>query len=585
MTSSLATLYRFRSWFGSEWKSLTLATCAVVPLGLLQLPGPLLTMSLIDAANHKHLGITHILAVCAALTACLLLSLCLKAFQGYLLEKYRYKINSSIQRKVLSHTLQLPLSFHLCRPHGYLMARVSDDPYQLVAAVGSSAISLLSDLVTLAFGVGFLLWMNWRLALIAAVFLPGLALLFIRVRTGLKHELRQLQEKLAVVQLVLADALGNLLAIKLLSLEKEAMRRFVHTLFQSVRQRFTIWRKRSMYESSVQGLVGLVPIIILAYGSSEIASGRLSVGQFIACTAFLAYLYRPAEGIVLSLLALQTSLAAADRIHEILSAPTELADVTRLGETRPTPIGKPEILSYEDVYFRYGQHSEWIVEGANFAVGRGEIVAVVGPSGCGKTTLVNLIPRLLDASAGKIIVNGIDNHRYPLPDLRKVIALVSQENRLFSTTILHNIRCSDPHASMDLVEEAAKLACAEEFICRLAQGFNTEVGEKGQMLSAGQLQRVLIARAIVRKPLVLILDEATAFLDQNTTDALLENLRHVMKSGAVIVVTHRRTLLSAVDRVLLVNEGRVVEEPPTQNRRAKFLMPAASSVSRRVLVN
>jgi subfamily B ATP-binding cassette protein MsbA len=312
----------------------------------------------------------------------------------------------------------------------------------------------------------------------------------------------------------------------------------------------------SAVAGSITGLTAaLAPMVVLWYGGLEIMAGRLTLGQFVAFNSFLAYLYKPAEGLVNVNLTIQRSLGAAVRIFEMMDTPGEESS------TQPST-GAFELeggIRFENLSFCYEQ-GRTVLDDICLEVQPGEAVAVVGPSGAGKTTLVNLIPRFYKPSAGRILVGGTDTADLPLRALREAIGMVAQEPFLFTGTVADNLRYGRKGATRDEIVEAARRSCAHDFIQRLPRGYETLIGERGARLSGGQRQRLAIARTLLKDPSILIFDEATSSLDGETEAAILKELRGLMTGKTTLIVSHRLSALSLADRIIFLKEGRIEAE-------------------------
>ncbi len=539
---------------GGEWRLFSLIVAAMIATALLRLPAPLLTMRVIDGVSTTGAAISayHIAGACLLLAGALVASRAVSVIQRVTLEKFRYRVTFRLERLLFGHVLKLPLSYHLRHRHGYLMSRVHEDPQRLQGIMADSVLSILSDAITLIVGVVFLISIHWMLTVVSLVALPILVALFVRLRVSLRGDFRKSQELAAQVNRALGDALSKAFTIKALDLNALAKRRFVRVVAARVRQRFHLLRRRLLYEGMIGVVTGLVPIVILGLGAHEILAHRLTVGEFIAFNGFLAYLYRPAEGIVIALLSMQGSLSAVERVLEVLGTEAEpdqallsAPEGIRLVETSST------CLEFRGVGFRYPDSPGWLFRDISFGVRTGEVLAVEGPSGVGKTTLLNLIPRLLEPGEGKVVLRGADCRSLSLSELRHRVALVSLETDLFGATVRDAISCTDRGEEVQCLWEALDSACAAEFVESLPLGIETPLGSNALNLSAGQRQRLLIARAIIRKPEALILDEATSFLEEGLERAVLLNLRETLAGrGAVICVSHRASTLELADRVL-----------------------------------
>lgn len=565
-------------------RRLVLAIAACMVLGaLLRLPGPILTMKVIDGINTQPVRIepATIHLACLAFLVVLLSAQAVTSFHRYVAEKFRYRLTFHLERALFRRILELPLAYHLRFPHGYLMSRIKNDPAQIHSVMADSMIALVGDLLTLSVGLVFLFSLHWRLALLASLLLPGLVVLYLRARTSLKDHFGELQENHALVTQQLGESLASVSTVKVFGLEYMAMKKFARLGAGLIRKGFAILRLRLVYDGLIGLLVGFLPVLVLWYGAFEILHQRLTIGQFIAFNGFLIYLYRPAEGIVIALLSMQKSLASIERIFEILDAEPE-------GRNDPRPrhrIGRlqrlqahPVAVEFRDVAFRYPGKQQDILHDVSFTVRAGEFVAVTGASGVGKTTLLNLIPRLVEPTEGEILVHGTRQEHFRLRRLRRWVTLVSQETRVIAGSVRENIACGLRGLSDEAVAEAARLACAEEFILGLKDGYDTPLGEGGLNLSAGQRQRILLARALVRRPSVLILDEATSFLNAELEQEVLVNVKDAMAAGTVLCVSHRSSVEAFADRSFLLARGTLVEKAARQPVAASFLPPSPEPV-------
>lgn len=537
-----------------QWKLLVTIVLCMGTVALLQVPGPLFTMHIIDGAGSGRYSASRIAALCGALAVVVFGGILVQLLQSVAIEKLRYRITFPLQTRLFGHCLQLPITEHARHPHGYLMARLREDPGLLQSLTADSLLRLLSDFITLAVGIVLLFHVHRKMALISVVVLPPLIVLFVAVRTKLRGDFAELQEGSALVNEHIADVLASIYSIKSFTLEQEVTHQYVRNNARQVRQRLVIWRKRILYQTVIAALTGIVPVILLLYGAIEISHGRLTAGQYIAFGGYLGYLYRPTENIVITLLSFQNYVSAAQRIFDIFVTTPELREYTVLGDL---PEGGPNVaLEFRDVTFRYPGQQQATLSGISFCLEYGSVMAVIGASGAGKTTLANLVPRLLEPCEGNIFLMGKHQRSFELTALRQRAVIVSPETRLFPTTVFDNIQCGNRHATFDEVRKAAHLACADEFIELLPDKYRTRLGELGHGLSAGQRQRLLIARAIIRNPEVLILDEATGLLDLAKEQALVTRLRLWLDQRSLIVISHRPSLSRIADSALYLYGGR-----------------------------
>ncbi len=300
---------------------------------------------------------------------------------------------------------------------------------------------------------------------------------------------------------------------------------------------------------------GLAFVAALWYGSREITTGRLTTGEFAAFMAALFMMYAPARKLSRANADLQQASAAADRIFQLLDTHSEVRE--RPGAKALPPFSRA--LEFDNVQFSYEGTGEETLRGVTFTVPVGQTVAVVGRSGAGKTTLVNLIPRFYDVTAGAVRIDGRDVRDVTLASLRSQIGIVTQETVLFDDTIAANIAYGRPDATRQEVEAAAEAAHAHAFISMLEHGYDTTIGERGQRLSGGQRQRLAIARALLRDPPILILDEATSSLDTESEALVQDALAALMRNRTAVVIAHRLTTVRRADAIVVLEEGRIVE--------------------------
>ncbi len=371
------------------------------------------------------------------------------------------------------------------------------------------------------------------------------------LRRYVKRELATLSEATAASE----EAIGNAKVVKAFTREDYETTRYTTLAWQQ----FGITMKRARLSAAVQagttllGLTGLA--VFLWYGGTAVLNGSLTIGTLTTIVIYLAVLTRPFIALSNLYGQFQIGLGAAERIFDLLDQPLTLTD-----DSNASPLPSIEgSLSFEHVNFSYNPETQ-ILHDVSFEAQRGQVVALVGPSGAGKTTIANLIPRFFDVQGGRITVDGYDIRSVQVKSLREQIGIVLQEPVLFGTTVRENIAYGRLDATQEEIEIVARSANAHEFIEKLPEGYSTLVGERGVKLSGGQRQRIAIARALLRNPRILILDEATSSLDNESESLVQEALDHLMRNRTTIVIAHRLTTIQNADKIVVIEQGRIIEQ-------------------------
>jgi subfamily B ATP-binding cassette protein MsbA len=311
---------------------------------------------------------------------------------------------------------------------------------------------------------------------------------------------------------------------------------------------------QSLHQALAGALVGLAPLVIICYGGYRVIYGDITVGELIAITMYLGPLYLPLQRFSELNIVFSNSMAALDRIYEIMDEKPEIVD--RAGAIELSKVRGD--VTFDSVSFSYNRGCP-ILKNVTFSVGAGQKVAMVGPSGSGKTTLVNLIPRFYDVGAGRVMIDGHDVRDIKIKSLRRFISMVLQDPVLFSGTIRENILYGNPSAGEQDVIRAARAANAYDFISSLPNGFDTQVGERGALLSGGQKQRITIARAFLKDPAILILDEATSSLDSQSEYLIQDAMARLVKGRTTFVIAHRLSTIIHADQIFVLDAGSVIE--------------------------
>lgn len=470
---------------------------------------------------------------------------------AYFLPRASNGMGMEMRKLLFSRLINSPLTLFAHRRVGDLMSRVIVDVKVIEDSVPSSIERLVaSPVVALFLGVGLFL-LNWQLALFSALALPLLGLLIDKAGKKMRMIQVEIQRMLAELNTVLEQSFSFIKEIKVLCAEGFERKRFSELAGKTFGSIMRGVRLRALLSPSIQfaGAVGVIGLILFA--SWQITRGiNFDVGKLTQFVILLSNIYQNIRGLGEGVVGLQQALGASSRLIELLG-------ITAVSERK----GGEELasfsreLSFENVSFAYDEAK--VLEGINLNIKKGEIIAIVGPSGAGKTTLIDLVPRFYDPLEGRVVFDGKDVREADVLSLRHQIAIVSQEPLLFAGTIRENL--SYPNKlSEEEMKQALEQVALWDFIASLPRGLDTVIGERGVTLSAGQRQRLAIARALLRKPQILILDEATANLDSAAEQHLLNNISQGRYT--VILVAHRLSTARIANKIIVLNEGRIVEE-------------------------
>jgi subfamily B ATP-binding cassette protein MsbA len=542
----------------------------------LSLVYPALTGNVIDSVTqHDMVALQSIILFLVGLA---LLQGILGFIQNYWTTLVGERLLVDLRTRVYTHLQHLPLSFFLDNRTGELLSRLTNDVTLVRSTLTSNLLSIAQNVITLALGLVIVIaGPNTLLAkansfnlhlptshstasfgptllVVAVIMLPIIIVPFLTsryLRRYVKNELATLSEATSASE----ESIGNAKVVKAFTREDYEITRYNALVWQQ----FGIIRKRARLSSLVQAFTTLLSTGGLAaflwYGGTSVLNGTLSIGTLTTIVLYITVLTRPFLSLGTLYSQFQISLGAAERIFDLLDEPITLLDA-------PDAIPLPTVrgnLRFEHVSFHYVPDAEVLYD-ISFEAKQGQVIALVGPSGAGKTTIANLIPRFFDVTGGRITVDGYDIRDIQLKSLREQIGIVLQEPVLFGTTIRDNIAYGRLDATQEEVEEAARAANAHEFIESLPQGYETLVGERGVKLSGGQRQRIAIARAILRDPRILILDEATSSLDNESESVVQQALERLMHNRTTLVIAHRLTTIQNADKIVVIEQGRILEE-------------------------
>jgi ATP-binding cassette subfamily B protein len=468
------------------------------------------------------------------------------------------RVETDLRLRLAAHLQQLHFAFHDEAQTGQLMARANTDIQQINQVVLLIPLTIASTLSMVAVIV-ILVARSPGLAFFGLAALPHLNVAATRFTRRMYPVGLSLQEELADLSGVVEESVTGIRVVKGFGAERLQEQRLGDEAESVFDRSMAAARLRAGFVPMIDLLPTIGLVGILWYGGHQVLDGNLTIGDIVAANFYVLMLIWPLRMLGMLLGQLSRSAAAAGRVNEVLATDPEIVD--RHG-ARPLADGPGEV-RFEGVRFGYGasgSRSRPVLDGLDLVVRGGEAVAVVGATASGKTTVARLIPRFYDVDAGRVCIDGTDVRDARLEDVRRAVGLVFEDTFLFSDTVRNNIAFADPDASGEAVVRAARLAGADEFLQQLPAGYDTVVGEHGYSLSGGQRQRVAIARAVIAEPRILILDDATSSVDPTKEHEIRGALREVMEGRTTIIIAHRPATIALADRVVLLDEGRVVAE-------------------------
>ncbi len=474
--------------------------------------------------------------------------------QSYLMARVGERVVLRIRRMLYDHLTCLDPSFYDDRRVGELLSRVMNDVTFVQSVVTSDLAALLTNSLTFLGALAILVWRNWRLTALIVLVVPPLVLLA-RLYGRRMHRLSiRVQDRMADASAAVEESLGAIRLVQSFVREPYERARFKKAASGIYDAALGRARSQAVFGSTISVLTFGVLAVVLWFGGREVLAGRLQVGDLVAFVVYSGMMATSASGLVSLYGRLSGALGASRRVFELLDRPPAVADRVGAG-TLDAVAGR---VTFENVRFAYDRGDE-VLKGIDLEIAPGETLALVGPSGAGKSTLMHLIARFYDPVSGRLLVDGVDVREVTLASLRAQVGLVPQEVVLFNATVAVNLRYGRLDATDDEVEAAARAANAHDFIARLPDGYQTLVGERGVRVSAGERQRIAIARALLKDPRILLLDEATSSLDSESEELVQKALERLMAGRTTIAIAHRLSTVRSVDRIAVVDGGRIVE--------------------------
>ena len=476
-------------------------------------------------------------------------------FACFFMANVRVGAVHDLRRDVYNKILILPLSFYGKQKKGDVMARITTDVQEVEVSILNYLEMLIKDPLTIIFYFAFMVSLSPKLTLFVLVILPIAGLLIGKVGKMLKKESKEGQTKLAGIISTVEETISGLRIIKAFNAIRYSGEKFEEQNSDYTKVLRGIHRKRDMSSPMSEFLSAIVVIIVLWFGGRLILAGgsNITAADFVSYVVVFSQIISPAKSFSNGYYNVQKGIASAERIFEILDAEEVITEKDNALSIKQFN----DSIEYNNVYFRYGKDD--VLKGINLKVEKGKLIALVGESGGGKSTLADLLPRFYDVCEGNITLDGHDIRDYKISDLRGLMGIVTQESILFNDTVFNNIAFGMDNVSREAVMEAAKIANAHEFIMSLEKGYDTIIGDRGMNLSGGQRQRLSIARAVLKNPPILILDEATSSLDTESERLVQEALAKVMEQRTSIVIAHRLSTIQYADEIVVLQKGQIIE--------------------------
>jgi ATP-binding cassette, subfamily B, bacterial MsbA len=475
--------------------------------------------------------------------------------QSYLMASIGERVIARLRRNLYAHLQRMSLSFFTSRHTAELMSRVVTDVNRLARLSSTVLVMTIRQMVMVVALATVMFVRDWRLAVIALVVFPFVGVAVRAIGRRLYRINKRSQQKVAELNVLLHEVFSGTKIVKAFGRETHEVERFDRVNRSLLSLALKDHRTDEITDPLMEILAAFGIMGALWYGGQQVIAGTMTPGDFFSFTAAVALLYGPVRQLSRIVNTVQQSTSSVERVFEILDLPPAIDD-------RPNAVvldAFSESLVFDQVSFRHTDSDELTLRDISLTVARGEVIAFVGMSGAGKSTLMDLLPRFHDVSAGRITIDGHDLRDVTQASLRALIGIVTQETFLFSDSILYNIAYGRPGAPFEDIVRAARQAHAEEFIAGCPDGYQTLVGERGVRLSGGQRQRIAIARAFLKNPPILILDEATSDLDAESEFMIQQALAELMRGRTVLVIAHRLATVRNADRIVVVHEGRLAE--------------------------
>jgi ATP-binding cassette, subfamily B, bacterial MsbA len=503
-----------------------------------------------EQGKIKALGIICVVVVCAVLLKNLFHYLAM-----YVLNPIRNRILNDMRTDMFGKILNLPIGYFNEKRKGDIMSRLTNDLQDVEFSTVSFLESFFREPIIVFFYLAYMVYLSPQLSLFLLLFLPFSGLLIGRIGRSLKKVSTKVQEQLGLILSTIEESLSGMRVIKAFNAEKQQAKRFEEENNELFHIKNTANRRRDL-ASPVSEVLGVTAVsCVLYYGGRLVLKNdfELHGGDFLTYIAIFTQIINPLKSFSAASYNIQKGAASIERIQKLIEEEEVI-----LESPNPKPIASfNHSIEFRNVSFSYP--GKLILKNACFKIEKGRTIALVGSSGAGKSTLADLVPRFHDVTSGELLIDGINIKNYSIKDLRSLMGIVTQEPILFNESIAKNIALGKPDASEEEITQAAKIANAHNFIISKDQGYQTNIGDRGSKLSGGEKQRLTIARAVLKNPPILILDEATSSLDTESERLVQDAINHLMQDRTSLVIAHRLSTVRHADEIIVLQKGEIIE--------------------------
>src|SRR3954466_3062924 len=474
---------------------------------------------------------------------------------SYLMAGVGQRVVMDLRNALYRHILNTSAGFFAHGATGRLLSRINNDVGQVQQAVSETAGDLARESLSLVGFAGLMIYYDARLSIVCMTGAPLIVYPLVRLGQRVRRTTRRSQEAIETLSHLSTEAFTGHRIVKAFATERHEAEKFNRAGYHLFRTNMKVTAALASLPPLMELIGGFGMAGALVYGSRQIAANHLTPGQFVLFIGTLLLMYGPAKKLSRVNADLQQAIAASERLFEMMDTHTEVLEQPGAAPLAPFR----HSIEFREVGFGYDDAANRILRNVSLQVRAGEMIAIVGRSGAGKTTLVNLLPRFYDVSAGAILIDGVDVRHATIASLRRQIGIVTQDTVLFDDSIGRNIAYGSPDAAPAAIEAAARAANAHDFVAAMPHGYDTMIGERGQRLSGGQRQRIAIARAILKDAPILVLDEATSALDTESELLVQEALANLMKNRTSFVIAHRLSTIRRADAIVVLDRGRIDE--------------------------